>query len=174
LSISFRITAPHAIDGQIRTSGGSIKAEDCSGTITLITSGGSIKLDDLSGNIKAATSGGSVRADDITGTLHASTSGGSMILEDISGNLEARTAGGTIQADMAAVNEYVRLHNSGNIDLAVPAGGYRLDLKGRKIETPALNDFSGKFEAKNISGALSGGGPELAVKSSQRVSLSFK
>jgi hypothetical protein len=228
LSISFRITTPRAIDGQmytsggsiklsdlsgalkfntsggsiqvekvsgnlvgktsggsiqisdskdyidLTTSGGSIKAEDCSGTITLVTSGGSINLSDLSGTVKARTSGGSVRADDITGTLHTSTSGGSMILEDISGNLEARTSGGSIKVDMETVDEYVRLQNSGSIDLSVPAGGYTLDLKGRKIETPMLKDFDGSFESKNINGTLSGGGPELKVKSSQRVSLSFK
>jgi hypothetical protein len=192
LGISFRITAPRAVDGQVRTSGGSIKlsdvsgtlqfttsggsikAEDCSGTVTLITSGGSIKLDGLSGSIAAMTSGGSVRADNITGALQATTSGGSMILEEISGNLEARTSGGTIKVDMAAVGDYVRLHNSGNIDLAVPGGGYALSLQGRKIETPQLDGFSGTFESKNISGTLSGGGPELAVKSSQRVRLTFK
>jgi hypothetical protein len=228
LTISFRITTPHTVDGQMHTSGGSIKlketsgtfkfitsggsievekvsghlegktsggsiqisdskdyidlttsggsikAEDCSGTITLVTSGGSINLGDLSGTIKATTSGGSVRANEITGTFHTSTSGGSMILEEISGNLKASTAGGTIKVGMKTVGEYVRLQNSGSIDLAVPAGGYDLDLKGRKIDTPTLNNFSGSFESKNINGTLSGGGPELTVKSSQRVSLSLK
>ncbi|MDR0691666.1 MAG: hypothetical protein LBF69_01360 [Prevotellaceae bacterium] len=192
LSISFRITTPHTIDGQantsggsiklreisgafnFHTSGGSIKAEDCSGAITLRTSGGSIKLDDLSGTITAKTSGGSVRANDVTGTLHTSTSGGSMILESISGNLEARTSGGTIKVDMNSVNEYVRLNNSGSIDLAVPTGAYTLNLKGNKIETPEFKNFDGSFKSKNITGTLSGGGPELTVKSSQRVNLSFK
>ena len=228
LSISFRVTAPRTVDGQARTSGGSIKlyeisgafnfntsggsiqvkkvsgnivgktsggsiqisdskdyidlstsggsikAEDCSGTITLHTSGGSIKLDELSGVITAKTSGGSVRANDITGTLHTSTSGGSMILESISGNLEARTSGGTIKVDMNSVNEYVRLSNSGNIDLFVPAGGYVLNLKGNKITAPAFKNFDGAVESKSITGTLLGGGPELTVKSSHRVNLSFK
>jgi hypothetical protein len=159
---------------ELSTSGGSIKVEDCSGTITLKTSGGSIKLDDLSGIIKAKTSGGSVRANDVTGTLHASTSGGSMILENISGNLDALTSGGTIKASMDTVSKYVRLSNSGSIDLVVPASGYSLNLKGSKIETPKLNNFSGAVESKNITGTLSGGGPELTVKSSNRVNLSFK
>jgi DUF4097 and DUF4098 domain-containing protein YvlB len=158
----------------LSTSGGSIKAEDCSGTITLRTSGGSIKLDDLSGVITAKTSGGSVRANDVTGTLHTSTSGGSMILEDISGNLDARTSGGEITVEMDAVKDYVRLSNSGSVNLVVPAGGYNLNLEGRKIETPELKNFNGSFESKNINGTLSDGGPELKVKSSNRVSLSFK
>ena len=158
----------------LSTSGGSIKAEDCSGTITLRTSGGSIKLDDLSGAITAQTSGGNIRANDITGTLHTSTSGGSIILESISGNLEARTSGGSMKVDMTTVNEYVRLHNSGNVTLAVPAGGYSLNLEGRKIDTPEFKNFNGSFKSSNIKGTLSGGGPELTVKSSQQVSLSVK
>jgi hypothetical protein len=158
----------------LTTSGGSIKAEDCSGTITLRTSGGSIKLDNLSGAVKAKTSGGSVRVNDVTGTLHTSTSGGNMILENISGNLDARTSGGTIKADMNTVTEYVRLNSSGNIDLTVPAGGYALNLKGSKIAAPALKDFSGTFESKNVDGTLLDGGPELTVKSSRQVNLSFK
>jgi hypothetical protein len=158
----------------LATSGGSIKAEDCSGTITLRTSGGSIKLDELSGVITAKTSGGSVRVSDVTGTLHTSTSGGSMILEDIAGNLDAHTSGGSIKVSMNTVNEYVRLSNSGHIELAVPAGGYVLNLKGNKIDVPELKDFNGSFKPKSVAGTLSGGGPELTVKSSQRVSLSFR
>lgn len=158
----------------LSTSGGSIKAEDCSGTITLRTSGGSIKLDDLSGAITAKTSGGSVRVNDVTGTLHTSTSGGSMILEDISGNLDAHTSGGSIKADMDTVKEYVRLSNSGSVDLSVPTGAYTLNLKGSKIAAPAFKNFDGSFESKSITGTLLGGGPELTVKSSHRVNLSFK
>jgi hypothetical protein len=56
----------------------------------------------------------------------------------------------------------------------VPAGGYALDLKGNRIDTPTFKDFSGTFKSRNITGTLSGGGPELTLKSSQRVSLSFK
>jgi DUF4097 and DUF4098 domain-containing protein YvlB len=158
----------------LSTSGGSIKVENCSGTINLKTSGGSINLSDLSGIITAKTSGGSVRANDVTGMLSTSTSGGSMILEDISGDLDARTSGGALRVKMAMVNNYVRLHNSGNIYLEVPAGGYALDLKGNRIDTPTFKDFSGSFKSKNITGTLSGGGPELTLKSSQRVRLSFK
>jgi DUF4097 and DUF4098 domain-containing protein YvlB len=158
----------------LSTSGGSIKAEDCSGTIILKTSGGSVNLSDLSGVISAQTSGGSVRADDITGALSVATSGGSMILEDISGDLDARTSGGALKVKMTMVSNYVRLHNSGSIDLEVPAGGYVLDLKGNRIDTPTFKDFSGTFKSKNITGTLSGGGPQLMLKSSQRVSLSFK
>ncbi|MDR3184231.1 MAG: DUF4097 domain-containing protein [Prevotellaceae bacterium] len=174
LSISFRITTPRTVDGEIKTSGGSIKAEDCSGTITLQTSGGSINLSDLSGAVTAHTSGGSVRAHEVAGTLHASTSGGNMILEDIAGNLEASTSGGNMKVDMRTVAKYVRLHNSGRIELAVPSGGYTLDLKGREVSAPELNGFSGSLRPNDITGTQYGGGPELTVKSSQRVLLSFK
>jgi hypothetical protein len=79
-----------------------------------------------------------------------------------------------MKVKMTTVNHYVRLHNSGSIDLEVPAGGYVLDLKGNRIDMPTFKDFSGTFKSRNITGTLSGGGPELTLKSSQRVSLSFK
>jgi hypothetical protein len=158
----------------LSTSGGSIRAEDCSGTIILRTSGGSINLNDLSGAITAKTSGGSVRANDVTGMLHTSTSGGSMILESISGNLEAHTSGGAMTVNMTAVKDYVRLSNSGSINLVVPAGGYSLSLEGRNIETPELKNFNGTLKTTNITGTLSAGGPKLVIKSSNKVNLLFK
>jgi hypothetical protein len=159
---------------ELTTSGGSIQAEDCSGTITLRTSGGSIRLSDLEGTITAATSGGSVKVSDVKGTLHASTSGGSMNFSDIEGNLEAATSGGNIWASIKSVDKYIRLKNSGDIKVTVPAGGYNLDLKGRNVSTGVLSDFKGNFDTKHIAGTTGNGGPELTVKSSRQVTVSFK
>ncbi|MCL1934356.1 MAG: DUF4097 domain-containing protein [Candidatus Azobacteroides sp.] len=159
----------------LQTSGGSITAKDCSGKIDLKTSGGSISLSNLSGNINAATSGGSVMASDIKGTLKTGTSGGSVRLDGISGNLDAYTSGGGMDVRITSVSDYVKLSNSGSLSLSLPAGkGYNLSVRANKIETSGLKDFRGNMENSNIEGTVGNGGPEINVRSSQRVRLSFE
>lgn len=170
------ITVTNSKDNiDLKTSGGSITAQDCSGKIDLKTSGGSIKLSNLNGNIDAATSGGSVKANNISGTLKAGTSGGSVNLDGISGNVDAHTSGGSMNVEMASVNEYVRISNSGSLNLTLPSGkGYNLNVKANKIETSGLKDFRGNMESKSMEGTVGNGGPEIDVRTSQRVNLSFK
>ena len=157
------------------TSGGSITAEDCSGMIRLRTSGGSIKLSELEGEIDATTSGGSITASHISGTLKTGTSGGSVKIGNTSGNVEARTSGGSMTVEMDEVNEYVKLTNSGNMDVSLPKGkGYNLKIKANKIETSGLQDFRGNMETKSLEGTIGNGGAEIDVKSSQRVKLTIR
>jgi hypothetical protein len=159
----------------LKTSGGSITAKDCSGAIHLKTSGGSIRMSNLSGNIDAATSGGSITAGNISGTLKTGTSGGSVKLTGMSGNADARTTGGSMTVEMASVSEYVRLSNTGNLSLTLPAGkGYNLKVKAGRIETSGLKDFRGNIESRSMEGTVGSGGPEIDVRTSQRVSLMFE
>jgi len=162
-------------DINLKTSGGSITAKDCSGSINLATSGGSIRINNINGTVKAATSGGSITANDIKGTIAAGTSGGSVKLNDISGNVDAHTSGGNIDVKMNAVSNYVKLSNSGNINLSIPAGTTcNLQVKANRIETSGIKDFHGNTESRSIEGNIGNGGPEITVKSSQRVRLLFE
>ncbi len=159
----------------LSTSGGSISADNCSGNLQLTTSGGSLKLNDLSGDINAATSGGSINASNINGTFKTGTSGGSVKLSNISGDLDAHTYGGSMTVEMASVNEYVKLSNSGNLELTLPGNkGYNLKVRANKIETSGLRGFRGDMETGKIEGTVDDGGPTVEVRSSQRVNLSFK
>ncbi|MCL1974523.1 MAG: hypothetical protein FWG54_06895, partial [Bacteroidetes bacterium] len=159
----------------VKTSGGSITAEDCNGTINLMTSGGSLKMSNLSGTIQATTSGGSISASSLKGTLKTGTSGGSVRLEGISGNVEASTSGGSMTVWMESVRDYVKLSNSGNLSLTLPSGmGYNLKARGERVETSGLKDFSGSIETRNIEGKVGNGGPQIEVRSSNRVTLRFE
>ena len=159
----------------LNTSGGSISAKDCNGKIELKTSGGSLNMSNLNGDITASTSGGSVTANDINGKLKTSTSGGSMRLSNISGSVDASTSGGSMDVKIISVSDFVRLSNSGNISLTLPAGkGYRLNVKGNRVETSGLKDFRGSMESKSLDGTTGNGGAEINVKSSQRVRLVFE
>ena len=159
----------------LKTSGGSITARDCSGKINLKTSGGSVKMSQLDGTIDASTSGGSITADNVRGTLKTGTSGGSVKLSGISGNVDAKTSGGSMNVEMESVSDYVKLSNSGNTNLSLPAGrGYNLKIRANKIETSGLKDYRGNVESRSMDGTVGNGGPEIDVRTSQRVNLTFK
>lgn len=161
----------------LSTSGGSIDASNCSGDLELTTSGGSLKLTDLKGQIKATTSGGSVIGNTIEGELSAHTSGGNIRLEDLSCSLETSTSGGHINVAIKEFGKYVTITNSGgNIDLQMPNNkGVNLKLRGDKINTTTLTNFSGSVEDDEIDGKLNGGGIPVTVRAgSGRIKLAMK
>jgi hypothetical protein len=164
-------------DIDLSTSGGSIDASNCIGKIKLNTSGGSVSLTDLKGDIKASTSGGSVTGKNITGDLSAHTSGGNVHLHDLACSLDASTSGGNINAEIVEAGKFIKLNNSGgNIDLQIPKDkGYDLDLRADKINTAALNNFSGSTKDKHWEGKLNGGGIPVNVDAGGgKINLSFK
>jgi hypothetical protein len=164
-------------DIDLHTSGGSIHAEDCMGTMELVTSGGSLNLKDLMGKVEARTSGGSVRGNDIKGDLLAHTSGGNVDLKGLSGSLDASTSGGGMRVELTELGKYVTISNSGgNIDLTIPGDkGLDLKLRGNRINTGSLKNFSGKVEEDEVNGTLNGGGVPVTVRSSSgRINLSLK
>jgi hypothetical protein len=159
----------------LATSGGSIHADKCSGNLRLATSGGSLNLTALKGDIKANTSGGSIRGENIDGELSTHTSGGSINLRDLSCSVEASTSGGHVDVAIKTLGKYVRLSNSGgNIELKVPKGkGIDLKLRGDRVSSETLANFSGTMDKKEIEGKLNGGGiPVSANAGSGKVTLS--
>ncbi len=161
----------------LSTSGGSIHASNCNGTLKLETSGGSLRLSGLKGEIKASTSGGSVTGNMIQGELSAHTSGGNIKLEDLSCSLETSTSGGHIDVSLKELGKYVTITNSGgNINLQIPNNkGVDLKLRGDKIKTTTLTNFSGTVEDDEIDGKLNGGGVPITVRAgSGRIDLALK
>lgn len=162
-------------DINLSTSGGSISAKDCSGKIKLATSGGSLEFKRLKGNIEAKTSGGNVNGKEISGEIDAHTSGGNINFQDISGSLQASTSGGNIDVEMTKLDKYLTLHNSGgSVHVTVPKGqGLDLNLKGDRVKSTALSNFSGSMEDDEVKGKINGGGAQVTVKGNGSVHLAF-
>jgi hypothetical protein len=178
LSISFKIWVPENTTTNLRTSGGSITLSKLSGIQDFSTSGGSLNLSDLSGTIKGrtsggsmeltngsgeidlSTSGGSITAKNCKGKLKLDTSGGSINLKDLSGTVSANTSGGSINADINTLGESLELHTSGgSINATVPMNkGIDLELRGDRVHSGTLNNFSGKTDKNYIKGKINGGG----------------
>ncbi|HSF44669.1 MAG TPA: hypothetical protein VLA58_01620 [Chitinophagaceae bacterium] len=170
------ITAEGLSDNiELVTSGGNVSAEDCKGKMKLTTSGGNLHLEDLEGTISASTSGGNVNGETLKGEILAATSGGNVELDEIFGSLQAATSGGHMRVSIQEVGKYVKLGNSGgNIHLDLPAGkGYDLDIKGSKINTEALSNYSGSMSESRLNGKLNGGGTPVTIDRAEGVRLSF-
>ena len=163
-------------DIDLSTSGGSISAKDCAGKIRLHTSGGSLQIKNLKGEIDAKTSGGSVMGKEISGQIDAHTSGGNIDFENVSGSLDASTSGGNIDVEMTKLDKYLNLKNSGgSVYLTVPKNqGLDLDLKGDRVKSTALSNFSGSMEDDEVKGKINGGGAQITVKGNGSVHLAFK
>lgn len=162
---------------QGKTSGGSIQVTNSTGNLSLGTSGGSIKMENLNGNLDFSTSGGSIKGDGITGTLSARTSGGSINLKGLDGSVKASTSGGSITAQFAKVTGDIELRTSaGTININLPArAALTLNLRGSKVNTDQLSNFSGTNQKGTLSGKVNGGGTAVnASTSAGNVNLSFQ
>ena len=158
------------------TSGGNITATDGKGTMTLSTSGGNVTLQGLEGKINATTSGGNVKGEQIRGDLTASTSGGSIRFSQMRCALSASTSGGNIDVVFQELTGDVRLSNSGgSIGLTVPSGkGMDIHLRGSRVKTGSLSNFSGKVEEDEIVGKVNGGGHLVSAKGNGSVTLTIQ
>jgi hypothetical protein len=163
-------------DISLYTSGGGIDADNCNGQITLKTSGGPINMNLLDGTIEAETSGGSVRGRDIKGELRAHTSGGGVTLRGLACSVEASTSGGSIEVEIKELGKFVTVSNSGgNIDVEMPGNkGLNLKLRGNKIRTSNLNNFSGEQDDDKIEGKINGGGVPVSIRTSGSISFALR
>ena len=162
-------------DINLATSGGGIDAENCSGNIRLNTSGGSINLKGLNGNIEAETSGGTVRGQRIKGELFARTSGGRIALTEIACSLDASTSGGGVDIEISEVGKFITVSNSGgNVMVKMPGNkGLNLKLRGDKIKTASLNNFSGEQDENSITGKINGGGVPVSISTSGNLTFTL-
>lgn len=162
-------------DITLSTSGGGIEASNCSGALRLNTSGGRIELEKLNGEIEAETSGGPIRANDVRGSLYARTSGGRIELTKMACGVDASTSGGGVNVEVVEVVAAITVSNSGgNIYLKMPANkGLDLRLRGDKVTTVDLTNFSGDQDENRIVGKVNGGGVAVNVSTSGSITFSM-
>ena len=156
---SLKISGVNGSRHELKTSGGSITAEEMSGEMEARTSGGSITVNDYEGDVDLKTSGGSIRLKEILGEIEATTSGGGIRLQDVEGAVYATTSGGSIDAEINKLEDQLVLKTSGgSVHAKIPSGlGLDLDLRGNRVNT-SLNNFSGESKSDRVRGTVNGGG----------------
>ena len=77
---------------------------------------------------------------------------------------------------MTKLDKYLTLQNSGgSVHLTVPKNqGLDLNLKGDRVKSTALSNFSGSMEDDEVKGKINGGGALVTVKGNGSVHLAFK
>jgi DUF4097 and DUF4098 domain-containing protein YvlB len=172
---SLKLSGVVAKTHELKTSGGSITAENMTGHLNARTSGGSITINQYKGNIDAKTSGGSIKLEDINGDIEASTSGGGIKISSVEGSVYATTSGGSINAEIKKLQDQLILKTSGgSVNATIPSGlGLDLDLRGNRVNT-SLNNFSGESKSDRVRGTVNGGGiPVQLATSGGSVNLNY-
>ncbi len=131
--VEYEVTVPRRFDVAVKTSGGSIHAEDFQGQADLNTAGGSVTALEIDGPVALNTSGGSITAEQIGGQARLNTSGGSITAREVKGAVDANTSGGSITVERAGGD--VEAHTSGGgIRLADVYGTADASTSGGSIE----------------------------------------
>lgn len=189
IRVKFIVKVPDRYNLDVKTSGGSIRAEDIEGDIKAKTSGGSLTFAEVKGEVWARTSGGSIKLEGCTGDADVKTSGGSIRIGKVKGEVKAITSGGSISVEevMGTINA---ITSGGSVKASIseqPKGDCKLKTSGGSVTVNLADDIKVDLEAKssggrvhinlpvtirgNISkryvrGEINGGGPELYLKTS--------
>jgi hypothetical protein len=171
VQVDFEITVPAALNAELRTSGGHIKAGDLQGNLVARTSGGHIQLGHIRGEVKAGTSGGSVTLAQASGPVKLSTSGGHIKAGRIEHSLNADTKGGHVTAEFTGrlqADSFLGT-SGGHIKVTVtPEAAFRLDAatSGGRVGATGLTIALGKTTRTRLEGDVNGGGPLLKLRTS--------
>jgi lia operon protein LiaG len=149
----------------IETSSGNIRINSITAeTISLKTSSGSINADNAKGSIFSETSSGRIKFDQIIGSLTANASSGNMDVGMINGNILAETTSGSIHCSTGENTENISLtSSSGGITLAIPrniSSNFSSRTSSGRLSTP----FSEKLfipvsDRNSVQGIIGGDNP---------------
>jgi hypothetical protein len=144
-----------------------VEGESGSGSVTVdgvaavdVEAGsGSIDVRDVAGAVRASTGSGTVSLARIGGPSTARSSSGSITGRDLAGPVDAGTSSGDVTLELARPQDVRAETSSGDVELTVPAGGYRIDARGdedaERIE--AVDDPGARYalDLSTSSGAIS-------------------
>ncbi|MEU6207791.1 DUF4097 family beta strand repeat-containing protein [Micromonospora musae] len=128
-SVSYEVTAPEGV---------AVRGESNSGDVELIRVG-AVELQVHSGDVQLTGASGPVRLEANSGNIEVSEATGPVTLRASSGDISARRLQGEVDAEAKSGNvrieldkaASVRAHaNSGDVDLVVPPGPYRVRANG--------------------------------------------
>ena len=103
-SVSFKITVPIQMNSNLRTTNGSVKISNLSGSQSFSTVNGSLKVDNVSGKISGSTVNGSITVTNSNDDINLSTVNGSITAKDCDGKINLSTVNGRISRQRAGEN----------------------------------------------------------------------
>jgi hypothetical protein len=169
VGVEVRVTIPTRFDADIRSGDGDISLGDLEGRVNIHSSDGDLQLGTLKGpEIKLRTSDGDVYAAGLEApaiSLH--TSDGDVEARRVTGALEAASGDGDITVRLQAARETRIRTGDGDVTVYVAGSlGFELDLRAEDIYLGSGFQLDGSRGSGYVRGPVNGGGPVLAVRTS--------
>ena len=103
-SVSFKITVPKQMNSNLKTTNGSVRISNLSGSQKFSTVNGSLKIDNVSGKISGCTVNRSITVTNSNDDINLSTVNGSITAKDCEGKINLSTVNGRISRQRAGEN----------------------------------------------------------------------
>ena len=150
LKINFLITVPQQYNVDLDTSSGGISVADLGGKVRAKTSGGSLRLGNITGTVWGHTSGGSIKLASSGSSVDLKTSGGSVEVVDVAGDVKAQTSGGSLRFGAIEGSIWGKT-SGGSIKVASCSGGADVHTSGGSIR---LQNIGGSVNARTSGGSI--------------------
>ena len=190
VSVHYEIIVPAKASVRVKSISGNVEVRKIGGFLNVESVGGEIRVRVAENDVRCKSISGDIDLDYIHGDAELESVSGEISIQEIEGSVEAGTVSGDIELEAFSHAEELELSSTnGDIELRgelSPGGIYRLDsFRGdTKVEIPSGSDFefsaktfsgsiecdfelkmSGRFNTKEVRGAVGVGGGSLNVSS---------
>jgi hypothetical protein len=128
-SVSYDLVVPPNTRIEGEGNSGSVRIRGAS-SVDVEVSSGSIDVQDVAGAVRASTSSGSVRLERIAGPATVHTSSGRITGSELAGPVDAKASSGDVNIGLARAQDVRAETSSGDVEVAAPAGRYRISVDG--------------------------------------------
>ncbi|MCA1703436.1 MAG: DUF4097 domain-containing protein [Actinobacteria bacterium] len=133
-TVNYELVVPPKTRVVGTTESGSVTVDGAE-TVDVEVNSGSIDVSDVPGTVSASTNSGSVSLTRIGKLSTAHSSSGSINGHALAGPVVATTSSGDVTLDLARQQDVRAETSSGDVELAVPAGSYRVESPSLGTET---------------------------------------
>jgi hypothetical protein len=147
-SVSYEITAPAGVKVSGRLSSGDLTLSQVASADVKVESG-EILLERIAGDVTARAESGNITANDLGGAVSLSASSGDVMAQELGGGkpIKVNSSSGNITLGLTKPASVTARASSGDIDLIVPEGPYKIvgqrrDDSGDGVTTDLVSDPS--------------------------------
>ncbi|WP_306208529.1 DUF4097 family beta strand repeat-containing protein [Actinoplanes sp. RD1] len=151
-SVSYEITAPAGVKVSGRLSSGDLTLSQVASADVQVSSG-DLLLNRIAGDVTARAESGSITANDLGGALNLSVSSGDLLAHELGGGkpIKANSSSGDITLGLTKAASVTARASSGDINLIVPMGDYKIVGPPRSDDGDGLNtDLVSNPSAPNV------------------------
>jgi hypothetical protein len=149
--ISYEVIAPAGVAVRGEADSGDVELSRV-GPVELTLSSGNITVAGATGDVHARTDSGNVEVADVTGAASLRATSGNVTGRRLGGPVDAQVDSGNVELELAVPASVRARATSGNVELAVPAGRYRVRGKADSGDTDlAVRDDPGATLVLDVS-----------------------